>query len=119
MNNKNIKMREVKAVSPSLRVSPIKLNNFVKTIVGMSVSKALVNLAFVKKSILSDYVKSLLYSAMSNAENNNNLDIDSLVVSEAYVGKSITMKRYRAKAKGMAGRIKKRNSILTIILKEV
>jgi len=106
-----------KAVDRSVRSSAQKLNLVAESIRGMDASKALIQLQFSKKRIAED-VKKVLQSAIANAENNHNLDIDKLVVSEAYVGKALVMKRFRPRARGRGGKILKPISNLTVIVKE-
>ena len=101
----------------TIRVSPLKLNNLVKLIANKKVDKAINQLKFSQKRISLSVLK-VLNSAVSNAENNNQMDIDSLYVKEAYVGKGLSMKRFRPRAKGRASRIIKPFSKLTIILEE-
>ena len=105
------------AVDRSVRSSAQKLNLVAESIRGMDASKALIQLEFSKKRIAMD-VKKVLQSAIANAENNHNLDIDKLVVSEAYVGKALVMKRFRPRARGRGGKILKPISNLTVIVKE-
>ena len=100
-----------------LRTSPQKLNLVAGLIRGKKVDKALTDLTFSKKRIAVD-VKKCLQSAIANAENNQQYDIDKLYIKEAYVGKSIVLKRFRPRAKGRASAIKKPYSNLTIILSE-
>lgn len=106
-----------KAVLKKIRVSPRKLNLVAGLIRGMSVDKALNVLNFSRKRIAGE-VKKTLMSAIANAENNHGLDVDSLVVSEAFVGQSFVMKRFQARAKGRGVGIRKPFSHLTIIVKE-
>lgn len=113
-----LETNEVKAVLRNVRTSPQKLNLVAALIRGSSAEKALNDLKFSRKRI-SDDVYKCLQSAIANAENNNNFDVDSLIVKEAYVGKSMVMKRFRARAKGRAAKILKPFSHLTIVLKEV
>ena len=101
----------------TVRVSPTKLNNLTGMIVNMKVGKAINQLKFSEKRISNSVLK-VLNAAIANAENNFQLDIDNLYVKEAFVGKSLTMKRYRPRAKGRASSIKKPFSRLTIILEE-
>lgn len=108
---------ESRAVLRGLRVSPQKLNLIAQTIRGLSVEKAQAELAFSNKRHAKDVLK-LLNSAIANAENNHNLDIDSLVVAQAHVGKNQLMKRIRARARGRAARIVKPFSQLTIVLRD-
>ena len=108
---------EAKAELRNVRISPIKLNLVAALIRGLKVDKALANLTFSKKRISND-VKKLLESAVANAENNHSLDVDKLVVKEAYVGKGVVMKRFHARARGRGAKIIKPYSHLTIILSE-
>ena len=112
--NKNI---TALAKDNTIRVSPLKLNNLVKLIVNQKVDKAVNQLKFSQKRISATVLK-VLNSAIANAENNNQMDIDYLYVKEAYVGKSLSMKRFRPRAKGRASSIIKPFSRLTIILEE-
>ena len=107
----------VKAVNKNVRTSPRKLALVCNFIKGKKVNVALRDLEFSRKRIAKDVSKTVK-SAVSNAENNNQLDIDNLFVQEAYVGKSLVMKRFRPRAKGRASPIKKPFSRITIILKE-
>ena len=100
-----------------IRVSTIKLNNIVRLIVNQKASKAINQLKFNQKRISSTVLK-VLNAAVANAENNKQLDIDNLYVKEAFVGKSLSMKRFRPRAKGRAAKIIKPFSKLTIILEE-
>jgi len=109
---------EAKAVARTLRVSPQKLNLVAAMIRGQNITKALADLTFSRKRIAAT-VKKTLESAIANAENNHNLDIDALVVAEAYVGKSITMKRMHVRGRGRTSRIERPFSHLTIIVREV
>jgi large subunit ribosomal protein L22 len=109
---------QAQAIVRNLRVSPQKLNLVAASIRGKKVEKALADLTFSRKRIAAD-VKKGLESAIANAENNHSLDVDSLVVSEAYVGKNLVMKRFRARARGRSSRILKPFSQLTVVLKEV
>lgn len=106
-----------KAYVHVIRVSPQKLNLVAQSIRGKSAEAALAELTFSKRRVAQD-VKKCLQSAIANAENNHQLDVDSLVVSEAYVGKSIMMKRFRARARGRVGKIQKLFSNLTIVVTE-
>jgi len=108
---------EAKAVLRNLRVSPQKLNLVASMIRGMDASKAVAALQFSRRRVAND-VKKVLESAIANAENNHSLDVDSLYVKEAYVGKGLVMKRFRARARGRGARILKPFSHLTIIVKE-
>lgn len=109
---------EAVATAAMLRGSPQKLNLVAATIRGMKVEKALNSLAFNRRRV-SIEVKKVLESAIANAENNHNLDVDSLIVAEATVGKALTMKRFRARARGRASKIVKPFSRLRIIVREV
>jgi large subunit ribosomal protein L22 len=109
---------EAKAVARMLRVSPQKLNLVAQLIRGKKVATALADLRFSQKRIAQD-VKKCLESAIANAENNHDLDVDDLVVSQAFVGKALVMKRFHARARGRAGRVEKPFSNLTIIVREV
>ena len=107
----------VKAVYKNLRSSPRKINDILRSIRGKKADKALKDLQFSEKRVSKEISKTIK-SAVANAENNNQLDIDNLFIKEAYVGKGMVMKRYRPRAKGRAGQIKKRFSNLTIIVSE-
>ncbi len=109
---------EARAKLRVIRISPQKLNLVAQMIRGKKAERALADLEFSHKRIARD-VKKVLESAIANAENNHGLDIDSLVVSEAYVGKNLVMKRWRARARGRAGRIEKPFSEITIVVREV
>jgi large subunit ribosomal protein L22 len=109
---------EAKAVVRMLRVSPQKLNLLAQLIRGKKVATALADLEFSRKRISTE-VRKALESAIANAENNHDLDVDDLVVSEAFVGKAMVMKRFSPRARGRAGRIEKPFSNLTIIVREV
>ena len=109
---------EALAVGTTIRGSAQKLNLVAELIRGKKVDKALADLTFSKKRI-SDDVKKCLQSAIANAENNHNLDVDELVVAEAYVGKNLTLKRGRPRARGRFGRIIKPFSELTIKVRQV
>ncbi len=102
----------------SVRTSARKLNLVAQSIRGLKVQRALNELEFSHKRIAKD-VRKALYSAISNAENNHNLDIDSLVVAEAFVGKNLIMKRFHARARGRASRVEKPFSEITIVVREV
>jgi len=109
---------EAKAVARLLRVSPQKLNLVAGLIRGKKVASALADLEFSRKRIARD-VRKCLESAIANAENNHDLDVDDLVVAEAYVGKALVMKRFHARGRGRAGGILKPFSNLTIVVREV
>jgi len=114
---KEISKPTSRAIGKMIRISPYKLNLEAKSIRGKKVDDALSYLEFSKKRI-SNTVKDTLESAIANAENNHALDIDKLYVDEAFVGKNMVMKRWRARARGRAAKILKPFSQLTIVLKE-
>ena len=114
---KDISKPTSKAIGKMIRISPYKLNLEAKSIRGKKVDDALSYLEFSKKRI-SSTVKDILESAIANAENNHALDIDKLYVDEAFVGKNMVMKRWRARARGRAAKILKPFSQLTIVLRE-
>ena len=109
---------EAQAVNKMLRISPQQLNLVAGMIRGKKVSKALADLTFSRKRIAGD-VKKTLESAIANAENNHDLDVDGLVVAEAYVGKNLVMKRGRPRARGRYGRILKPFAQITIVVRQV
>jgi large subunit ribosomal protein L22 len=109
---------EAKAVARNIRISPQKLNLVAQLIRGKKVSAALADLEFSQKRIAAD-VKKTLESAIANAENNHSLDVDDLVVAQAFVGKALVMKRFAARARGRSSRIEKPFSHLTIIVRQV
>jgi len=109
---------EAVAVGNMLRGSPQKFNLVAQTIRGQPVEKALTALSFNRRSAARE-VKKVLESAVANAENNHNLDVDQLVVAEASVGKSLVMRRFRARARGRVGKILKPFSRLRIVVREV
>ena len=113
MDNKLIAI----AKDNTIRVSALKLANVVRTIVNLKASKAVNQLKFSPKRISANVLK-VLNAAIANAENNKQLDIDNLFIKEAYVGKSLSMKRFRPRAKGRASKIVKPFSKLTIIVEE-
>lgn len=115
---RRLKDNEALAVGRMIRVSPQKLGLVAQSIRGMKVDDALAELTFSKKRISQD-VKKVLQSAIANAENNHDLDIDDLVVAEAYVGKNLVMKRYRPRARGRMGPILKPFSQITIVVRQV
>ena len=115
--NKDISKPSSRAIGKMIRISPYKLNLEAKSIRGKKVDDALSYLEFSKKRI-SNTVRDILESAIANAENNHALDIDKLYVDEAFVGKNMVMKRWRARARGRAAKILKPFSQLTIVLKE-
>ena len=108
---------EAKALVRNLRTSPRKLNLVATSIRGMAAEAALAELSFSNRRI-ADEVKKCLQAAIANAENNHQLDVDRLYVSEATVGKSFVMKRFRPRARGRAGKILKPWSRLTIVVRE-
>ena len=114
---KQIDSKIVKSVNKNVRSSTKKLNPILKSIVGKNVDIAIRNLSFSDKRISKD-VKKTISSAVANAENNYQYDIDKLIIKEAYCGKQVIMKRFRARAKGRAAEIMKPYSNLTIILTE-
>ena len=116
-NERRVGANEARAKVSSLRTSPRKLNLVAQSIRGLPVQKALNELEFSRKRIAID-VRKALYSAVSNAENNHNLDIDSLVVAEAFVGKNLVMKRFASRARGRSSRILKPFSEITIVVRE-
>jgi large subunit ribosomal protein L22 len=109
---------EAKAMSKMLRISPQKLNLVAQLIRGKKVASALADLEFSRKRIAKD-VRKCLESAIANAENNHDLDVDELVVAEAHVGKAIVIKRFHPRGRGRMGRIFKPFANLTIIVREV
>lgn len=109
---------EARAVNRLLRVSPQKLNLVAQLIRGKKAGQALADLAFSRKRIARD-VRKTLESAIANAENNHDLDVDDLVVAEAYVGKNLVMKRGTPRARGRYGRILKPFSQITIVVRQV
>jgi len=115
---RRLKPAEAMAKVTAVRISARKLNLVAQSIRGLKVQRALNELEFSHKRIASD-VRKALYSAISNAENNHNLDIDSLVVAEAFVGKNLIMKRFSARARGRASRIEKPFSEITIVVREL
>ena len=117
-NERRFADNEAMAKGRMLRISPQKLNLVAQLIRGKKAEKALAELQFSRKRIAKD-VKKVLESAIANAENNHDLDIDSLVVDRAFVGKNLVMKRWRARARGRVGRIHKPFAEITIVVKEV
>jgi large subunit ribosomal protein L22 len=109
---------EAKAVARMLRVSPQKLNLLAQLIRGKKVAAALADLEFSRKRIARD-VRKCLQSAIANAENNHDLDVDELVVAEAHVGKALVIKRFTPRGRGRMGRIFKPFANLTIVVREV
>jgi len=117
IKNKQKNENIVKAINKNVKSSPRKVNLILKSITGMGVNEAVKNLNFARKRIAHD-IKKTVQSAVANAENNYQYDIDKLYIKEAYVGKAIVLKRFRARAKGRASPIKKPYSNVTIILSE-
>jgi large subunit ribosomal protein L22 len=114
---KKIDTKMIKSVNKNVRSSTKKLNPILKSIVGKKVDIAIRNLSFSEKRISKD-IKKTISSAVANAENNYQYDIDKLIIKEAFCGKQVVMKRFRARAKGRAAEIMKPYSNLTIILTE-
>ena len=117
-NPRRVAENEAMAKLRMLRTSPQKLNLVAGMIRGQKVGKALNDLTFSKKRIAID-VRKCLQSAIANAENNHSLDIDELYVNEAYVGKNLVLKRWKARARGRVGRIKKPFSQITVVVKQL
>jgi large subunit ribosomal protein L22 len=115
---RRLKPVEAMAKVRTLRISARKLNLVAQSIRGLKVQRALNELDFSAKRIAGD-VRKALYSAISNAENNHGLDIDNLIVAEAYVGKNLIMKRFSARARGRSSRIEKPFSEITIVVREL
>ena len=113
-----LKDNEAKCVARMLRVSPQKLNLLAQLIRGKKVAMALADLQFSQKRIATE-VKKCLESAIANAENNHDLDVDELVVAEAYVGKALVLKRFHPRGRGRMGKILKPFSNLTIVVRQV
>lgn len=116
-NSRRVGETEAMAYSHMMRVSPQKLGLVAGMIRGKAAEAALADLTFSSKRISRD-VKKVLQSAIANAENNHQLDVDRLYVAEASVGKALVMKRFRARARGRAGRIKKPFSNLRVVVRE-
>jgi len=116
-NPRRVAPTEARAKLVNVRISPQKLNLVAQSIRGLPVQKALNELEFSRKRIATD-VRKVLYSAVSNAENNHNLDVDALIVAEASVGKSVTMKRFHTRGRGKSTRILKPFSRLRIVVRE-
>jgi len=117
-NPRRVADNEARAKLRMLKTSPQKLNLVAGLIRGKKVERALTDLTFSKKRIAVD-VKKCLQSAIANAENNHNLDVDELIVAEAYVGKNLTMKRGRPRARGRFGKILKPFAEVTIVVRQV
>ena len=116
-NSRRVTDTEARAYAGSIRISPRKLNLIAQSIRGKSAEAALAQLTFSPRRIAKD-VKRVLESAIANAENNHQLEVDRLVVSQAYVGKALIMKRWHARARGRGARIEKPFSNLTIVVSE-
>ena len=116
-NKKDIELKQVRSINKNVRSSVRKLKPILKSIVGKKVEIAIRDLSFSEKRISKD-VKKTISSAVSNAENNFQYDIDNLIVKEAFCGKQVIMKRFRARAKGRAAEIMKPYSNVTIVLSE-
>ena len=117
-NPRRVAENEAQAIARMLRTSPQKLNLVAQSIRGLTAEKAVNELTFSRKRIAHDVLK-CLQSAIANAENNHNLDIDSLVVAEAHVGKNLVMKRTATRARGRAVRVEKPFSQLTIVMRDI
>ena len=115
---RDLEDNEAKAVTKMLRISPQKLNLVAQMIRGKKVASALADLEFSSKRIAKD-VRKCLESAIANAENNHDLDVDDLVVAEAHVGKALVIKRFTPRGRGRVGRILKPFSHLTIVVRQV
>ena len=109
---------EAQAIAKNLRVSPQKLNLVAGLIRGKKINAAIADLEFSKKRIAID-VKKCVMSAVANAENNHGLDVDDLIVAEAWVGKNLVMKRFQARGRGRSGRVIKPFSQITVVVREV
>jgi large subunit ribosomal protein L22 len=116
--DRDLAENEAKAVARNIRVSAQKLNLVAQLIRGKKVAAALADLQFSRKRIAKD-VRKCLESAIANAENNHDLDVDDLIVVQAHVGKGLVMKRFSPRARGRAGRIHKPFSHLTIVVRQV
>jgi large subunit ribosomal protein L22 len=117
-NPRRVDKTEAMSKVRTLRTGARKLNLVAQSIRGLKVQRALNELEFSPKRIAAD-VRKALYSAISNAENNHGLDIDNLVVAEAYVGRNLVMKRFSARARGRSSRIEKPFSEITIVVREL
>ena len=117
-HERSLSDKEAKAVARMLRVSPQKLNLVAQLIRGKKVATALADLQFSQKRIAKD-VKKCLESAIANAENNHDLDVDDLIVAEAHVGKALVMKRFHPRGRGRMGKILKPFANLTIVVRQV
>ena len=117
-NPRRVSEDQAMAKGRMIKTSPQKLNLVAELIRGKKVERALNELSFSRKRVAHE-VKRVLESAIANAENNHDLDIDSLIVDQAFVGKNLVMKRWHARARGRVGRIKKPFSEITIVVREV
>ncbi|MEL7486499.1 MAG: 50S ribosomal protein L22 [Pseudomonadota bacterium] len=117
-NPRRVADNQAMAKGRMIKTSPQKLNLVAQQIRGKSVEKALADLTFSRKRVAQN-VKKVLESAIANAENNHDLDIDSLVVDQAFVGKNLVMKRWRPRGRGRIGRLMKPFAEITIVVKEV
>ena len=117
-NPRRVADNQAMAKGRMIKTSPQKLNLVAQQIRGKSVEKALADLTFSRKRVAQN-VKKVLESAIANAENNHDLDIDSLIVDQAFVGKNLVMKRWRPRGRGRIGRLQKPFSEITIVVKEV
>ncbi|MBN8964854.1 MAG: 50S ribosomal protein L22 [Rhizobiales bacterium] len=117
-HERDLPENEAKAVARMLRVSPQKLNLVAQLIRGKKVSMALADLQFSQKRIAKD-VRKCLESAIANAENNHDLDVDDLIVAEAHVGKALVLKRFHPRGRGRMGKILKPFANLTIVVRQV
>jgi large subunit ribosomal protein L22 len=115
---RSLSENEARAITRLIRVSPRKLNLLAELIRGKKVDRALADLTFSRKRVAKD-VKKTLQSAIANAENNHDLDVDALIVAEAYVGKNLVMKRMRARARGRGARIEKPFAQITVVVRQV
>jgi len=116
-NARRVADNEARAMAKYLRTSPYKLNLVAEMIRGKAAGKAMIDLDFCPRRISGD-VKKVLQAAVANAENNHGLDVDRLYVAEAHVGKSVMMRRFRARARGRAARIEKQFCRLTVVVRE-
>ena len=117
-HERRLSEKEAQAIAKNLRVSPQKLNLVAAMIRGKKIDKALAELEFSRKRVAVD-VRKCVMSAVANAENNHGLDVNDLVVSEAYVGKNMVLKRFHARGRGRGARIFKPFSQLTVVVREV
>ena len=117
-HERRLSEKEAQAIAKNLRVSPQKLNLVAAMIRGKKIEKALAELEFSRKRVAVD-VRKCVMSAVANAENNHGLDVNDLVVSEAYVGKNMVLKRFHARGRGRGARIFKPFSQLSVVVREV